>query len=284
MRRELLRSGDGAVSGVLIFGEEARADLPLLVFIHGGGCSSAYFELTGFSTVAIASEARFPMLLVNRPGYGGNCDLEADRPLIATATMVRNFAEQVRQAHISESSGVAIVGHSIGGAIALLIASQRGDWPLRGLAVSGIGDVPTAEAVERISASRADHVMQEELSSSFFLGPVGSYTWKAPIALRSAAEPWLMAEVLDVVERWPAEWPEVAARIDVPVHLRLAEHESIWETGRTAVGRMAHQMSRAPLVDAAILPDGGHLYEIHKRGPDLIRSQLAFLAEVAQRA
>ena len=33
----------------------------------------------------------------------------------------------------------------------------------------------------------------------------------------------------------------------------------------------------SPRVDAALLPEGGHVYEIHKRGPELIASQLDFL-------
>jgi hypothetical protein len=113
------------------------------------------------------------------------------------------------------------------------------------------------------------------------MGPEGTYSWQAPVAIRRAAEPWRIAEVLYIVERWPKRWPDVAAAIELPVHLRLAEHDNTWETGRPVVARMAEQLRRSRLVDADLLPEGGHLYEVHKRGPELIASQLRFLRMAA---
>ena len=69
----------------------------------------------------------------------------------------------------------------------------------------------------------------------------------------------------------------------MPVHLRLAEHEKIWETGPNVVFRMAARLEQAPLVDAALLPEGGHLYELHVRGLELIASQLDFVERLRWR-
>jgi hypothetical protein len=62
------------------------------------------------------------------------------------------------------------------------------------------------------------------------------------------------------------------------VQLRLAEHDNIWVATQEAIGRMSGRLVAAPVVDAAILPAGGHLYEIHKRGGELVEAQLDFLS------
>jgi hypothetical protein len=69
----------------------------------------------------------------------------------------------------------------------------------------------------------------------------------------------------------------MAERVDIPVHLRLAEHERIWETGEDVVERMASALAAAPVVDSALLPRGGHLYEATAEGPKFVQSQLDFL-------
>lgn len=281
MSRTLLRSQDGLTSGVLIAEAEVDPNGLFLVCIHGGGCNSGYFEVKGYSTAEQARARGMPVLLVNRPGHGGNFWLEGERPIADMVPAIRAFIDQVRADHFSNSEGLAIIGHSIGGALALTLASERGGWPLRAVAVSGIGDAPSSE-IRKFLESPADASLAPENTASLFLGPKGSYTWQAPIALRKASEPWRSSEVREVVGSWPARWPSLAAAIDVPVHLRLAEHDRLWDTGQAVIERMARCLVRCPDVDAALLPDGGHLYEIHKRGPELMVSQLDFLQRFAE--
>jgi pimeloyl-ACP methyl ester carboxylesterase len=95
--------------------------------------------------------------------------------------------------------------------------------------------------------------------------------------LRAAAEDWLVAEVREVVERWPRRWRNLAAQVDVPVHLRLAEHDRVWASSPAVVARMASAFLNAPQVDAELLPGGGHLYEATKLGPTFIAAQLDFI-------
>jgi hypothetical protein len=92
-----------------------------------------------------------------------------------------------------------------------------------------------------------------------------------------------MNEVVEIVEAWPRDWPQLAARVTLPVHLRLADHDGIWVTGEPVVRRMAAAMAASPLVDAALLPEGGHAYDFHRRGPESIEAQLDFLRSVTAR-
>lgn len=273
----LIQSQDRLTSGILSVDERAEPSAPLLVCIHGGGCNGGYFDIKGYSTAQIARERGFALLLVHRPGHGGNRPVEGEQPIADAMPVIRRFIDEVRERHFTSGSPLFLLGHSIGGAIALTLAAESGDWPLRAVAVSGIGDEPTPAIRSWWSASPPGLFPPGEPGASLFLGPDGSYHWQAPIALRRSSEPWQPAEVAEIVRRWPERWPGVAACIDVPVHLRLAEHDKIWTATDERVRRMADRLVRSPKVDAALLPDGGHLYEIHRRGPELVEAQLAFM-------
>jgi len=277
MTRASVRSADGAVSGWL-FADDADPDTPLLVCIHGGGCNGQYFDLKGCSTLAAARARGFGVLLVNRPGYAGNPIPPSASPVAASVPLIRRFIDEVRASTGLGSTGVAIIGHSIGGTVAFRLAAEAGDWPVIAVAISAIGDaVGPAMAgvgVER-SAVRID--APAGLDALLFDNGGHPLSWKPLASLRRATEPWLIPEVVEILDRWPLEWPEVAAGVSAPIHFRLAEHERLWETGKPVVNRMAAQLSGAPRIDAALLAGGGHLYEASKRGPELVAAQLDFI-------
>lgn len=267
------------VSGSLIrsIAEHGRA---LLVCIHGGGCNGNYFNLKGCSTVAAGAERGYPVLLVTRPGYGRNRVSTSDAPIETTAPLIRRFIDDVRAKFLPNVEAIVMIGHSIGGAVALTMANDADGWPLRGLAVSGIGDRPCPKIKNlRLPQDQSRIEPPAGLADALFFSGGEPLSWRAVASLRAAAEPWLRAEVTDVMERWPIAWPMISGEVAVPVHLRLAEHEKIWEADEVVVSRMARSLVQSPRVDAALMKGGGHLFEVSKRGPELIRSQLDFLDE-----
>jgi pimeloyl-ACP methyl ester carboxylesterase len=278
-----LRSGDGAVSGRL-FRPEVPCDLPLLVCIHGGGSNGRYFQLKGRSLADMAIARGFPVLLIDRPGHAGNPAFAGSSPIANSVPAIRCFIDEVRAGPASPDAArsVVVIGHSIGGAVALHLAADRAEWPLLGIAVSGIGDVsPAAVRAMPLPAYTPDFAPPSAFAEAIFHDPARTLDWKALASLRTATEPWRTAEVTEIVNDWPAQWSSVARAIDVPVHLRLAEHDRIWETGETAVARMAAAITRSPRIDAGLLLDGGHLYEAHRNGRSLIEAQLDFLEACA---
>lgn len=275
-----IRSADGAVSGRL-FDMDAGHGWPLLVCIHGGGSNSRYFQLKGRSLARSALERGFPVLLVDRPGHGGNPVPQGASPIASSVAAIKRFVDEVRE----DDRGIALIGHSIGGAVALRLAAHRGDWPLVGIAVSGIGDAsPAAVKAMPLPPDAATFTPPPAFAEALFHDPDRALDWKALASLRAAVEPWLTTEIAEIVNDWPGQWLSLAGRIDVPVHLRLAEHDRIWETGEAEVARMAAAIKRAPRVDAALLRNGGHLYEAYRAGPALIASQLDFLINCAATA
>lgn len=218
-----------------------------------------------------------PVLLVNRPGYAGTAAIRSERPMTVMAPLIRAFIDEVGETHFRAPPDIALVGHSIGGAIALMLARDRETWRLRALAVSGVGHEPSEEVRGWLPEQEGETVRAPLSATPLYFGPQGSYDWRAPLLLRRAAEPWVVAEVLEMLRFWPQSWPEVARRVAVPVQLRLSENDRLWQHDSGDMERIAASLTAAPFVDAALLAGGGHLYELHKGGPALAAAQLDFL-------
>ncbi len=72
-------------------------------------------------------------------------------------------------------------------------------------------------------------------------------------------EPVVRAEGLEIVGGWPQEWRQVASRITVPVHYRLAEFDTLWTARPDLVAEFADTLrTRSPYVDAALFPGSAH--------------------------
>lgn len=272
-----LTDGERRVRATYFEPPERAPEAPLLVCIHGGGTNGGYFDLKGNSTLAAAHARGLPVLLPNRPGHGGSAPPRTDRVIAEAADAISALIAEAGPR--IGGDGIVVIGHSIGGAVALNLVGGCPELPFRGVAVSGIGDHPSEAAecwLEGVLAGSAP-----EPPASFFFGPEGTYSWRGPAALRRAAESWRRDEVIEVMTAWPERFEAVAAAIRVPVQFRLAEHEQIWLTGTTSLTRIAAALCRAAEIDVALLPEGGHLYEAHKRGPELVADQLSFLTAAA---
>lgn len=245
---------------------------PLLLCIHGGGCNGGYFDMKGFSVAQAALDHGFDVLLVNRPGHGGSAPPRTASPIAEAAELLPGHLLPILAARASPD--LFVIGHSIGGAVALMLAAAN-RLPIHGVAVSGIGRIPSDAALAWLAEqAQAD----PEPPPEFFFGPDGSYEWRGPLALRRVVEPWHPDELEDVRVDWPTRFDTVAGAITVPVAFHLAEHERIWRASPADVADAAARFTRSPRVEVGVLPDGGHLYEIHRRGGELTAMQLAFLA------
>lgn len=271
---------DGRVRGSLCQPKMPATTAPLLVCIHGSGCNSRYFDLSHNSLALEATRRGFPVLLVDRPGHGGSVAPGPGSAIDRSAEAVVDLVEAAQRRFPDlRPLPIALIGHSFGGAVALTCAAKWATSPLAALCVSGIGDQPNADyaamrlaSLEKTAAKPAPY---------WLFGPGSSYDWRGVTALRATVAPWRADEVEEIVHLWPARWAKVVSAVTCAVHVRLAEFERIWEATPTAIDRIATAFSRAKRVDAAIAPDGGHLYEAHLRGPELIAAQLGFARDAA---
>jgi pimeloyl-ACP methyl ester carboxylesterase len=252
-----------------------RADAPLLLCVHGGGCNGGYFDLPGFSVAEPARARGFDVLLLDRPGHGGSPAPQTTYPIQEAADLLPALLQPILRDR--RSPQLAVLGHSIGGAVALTLAAAA-QVPVTAVAVSGIGRTPAAAALAWLRQFEQDGAPPPV---ELFFGPETSYGWRAPLVLRRLVEPWRPDEVRETLEDWPRRFDAVAGAVRVPVSMDLAEHEAIWDPDEVRRGDLARRFHQAPTVQSAILPDGGHLYELHAKGPDLVARQLAFLTAAA---
>jgi hypothetical protein len=62
-----------------------------------------------------------------------------------------------------------------------------------------------------------------------------------------------------VTRSWaPVDFPALAARVRIPVHFTLGEHERVWQSGPSALAGVAAMFTAAPRVVVHEQAGGGH--------------------------
>lgn len=265
----------------------AAAGAPLVIAIHGGTYTSAYFDLPGRSLLAAAAANGIPIAAIDRPGYGNSAMLAADRmDIIGQAAFLTDALSELWERFGLDCLGMVLIGHSIGAAIAATIASAPGRLPLLGLALSGVGLTTAPGDFERWRALPDIPLvaMPSEIKDQVMFGPVGSYDADMPAAGHAANAPAPKAELLAITGAWHLTAKEVLGRIAVPVHYRQAEHDRLWIVDEAEVCGFAAALSAAPMVDARMMLGTGHCIDHHRVGPALNLQQLGFAVECAARA
>src|SRR3546814_17360309 len=86
---------------------------PMIVAIHGGGFTSAYFDCDGLSLVSRAAAAGCSVLCLDRPGSGESPRLpEGDRPIQRNANLLHSPIRHIRPDVALDASRIVLDGHS----------------------------------------------------------------------------------------------------------------------------------------------------------------------------
>jgi len=227
----------------------------VLVALHGGGMRAGYFDSRarpGLSLLTLGAQLGYTVLAVDRPGYGLSAArlprglaLEDSAPVLRAA--LADFS-----ARYATGAGLFLVAHSYGGKLALAAADASGDAfgdALIGLDISGLGS--------RLAVD--PHQLP---------GPGGQGEWRKhwgalrlypPDAFRLGRA--LLSPVPEIEAAqgpsWPERYPELAARVRVPVRFTFAEQEQWWRYDEEAVADLIRPFVSAPVrVDHQ--PDAGH--------------------------
>ena len=252
---------------------------PLVIAIHGGTYHSGYFDIAGYSLVQRAATLGIPILALDRPGYGSSTAFPpVEATIIHNAERLNEVIGKIWEQFQPRSPGVVLIGHSIGGAIAVGIASQHPQWPLLGIAISGVGLASPPEAGDAW-ASLPDVAMIDlpaPMKNAVMFGPEWTYDGVMPAASRPADAPVPRAELIDIVTAWPALVYELTAKVKVPVHYRQGEFDKLWITDLDQVLKFGNAFSASSSVDARLLESTGHCIDFHRVGAGIQLEQLAF--------
>jgi pimeloyl-ACP methyl ester carboxylesterase len=256
---------------------------PLLVCIHGGSYTSRYFDIPGASLLDRAEANGISAVALDRPCYGASSALQGeDVTFRHNADRLSAAIDQLWKAHGQGHSGVVLLGHSIGGAIAMIISSQRQSWPLLGLVISGIGDVlpPGVADVWHSMPPGQPVTLAPEQRAAFMFGPEDTFDPSGFTDHLASASPVPVQELLEVVDRWPGEAREFASKIEVPVYYGAAEHEKLWILNDKTVKEFVSAFSRAPYIESHVERGAGHCLDHHRAGAGFQLRELAFVLEL----
>lgn len=255
-------------------------DMPLVIAIHGGTYTSRYFDLPGYSLLDRAKANGIPLIALDRPGYGGSAVLPPAESGIEHSAMVLDQAIGAMFARAGQdTAGVVLIGHSIGAAIAAMIAARGPAWPLLGLAMSGIGLTPPpgADATAWEALPDLPFVdMPADVKDHVMFGPGGSYRPDMPALSHAADASIPRAELLDIVTIWPALAPSVLGAITIPIQYRQGEFDALWVTDAAQVAAFAAYCGNARAVDARLFDGAGHCIDFHSQSAAFQLEQLAF--------
>jgi pimeloyl-ACP methyl ester carboxylesterase len=264
-----------------------RADSPLVIAIHGGTYTSAYFDIPEHSLLNLAESLGMPILAIDRPGYGTSAPLTGDGSSIqGQARFLTNALKEAWKQYGGSTRGIVLIGHSIGGAIAISIAAQAGDdLPIIGLAISGVG-LRVPAHFPGMWASFPDGPVQfpAQLKDDVMFGPAGSFVESMPAASHVSDSAAPRQEILDIVTTWIDDVASIVARVKVPVHYRQAEFDKLWIVDENEVKQFGEAFTSSPSVDARLVKGTGHCMDFHHIGTALQVQQLGFALQCAAQA
>ncbi len=250
---------------------------PLIVAVPGGGYGWRYFDVDGHSLLQRASALGIPAIALDRPGYGDSTPLE-DATILSNAVRLNEVVGELWTREDSRTQGVVLVGHSIGGAVAVAMASLSPDWPLLGLAISGVGLTPPPEITAAWEALPDFPVinMPSAVKHAAMFGPAWTYDADAPARSGVADAPAPRSELIDIVKWWPQHIAGLAARVTAPLHYRLGEMDSLWAVSNEEVARFSAAFRNAAEMNGRVYRNAGHCIDFHRVGAAFQLEQLAF--------
>jgi len=259
---------------------------PLIVAIHGGGFTSAYFDCSEYSLLDRVSAAGCPSIGIDRPGYGSSSALpEGDRAIPRNAELLQAVISKAWPKREYNCSGVVLIGHSIGSGVALYIASQATDWPLLGVAFSGLG----LAAPPHIPPFWNYHSPHEwvhtpsEVRMGRMFGPPGTYSPGAPEVCDNVSKPVWWREIVECYTMWSEEFSDICAKIRVPIHYRQGDHDNLFASGQDEIDRFARAFTNSPSVDAKPVANTGHCIDFSLAGKAFHEEQIAFAIDCSAR-
>ncbi|MDL4816380.1 alpha/beta hydrolase [Actinomadura opuntiae] len=251
--------GGVAMSALLAEAPRPRA---VVVALHGGATTSVYFDAPNrprLSLVRTGAALGFTVLALDRPGYGASA-ARADRMATAGERVDLAYAAVDRLlASRPRGAGVVLVGHSLGCELAVRMAADERGRDLLGLEISGTGRHYRPSAA-RILTGR----FRDGASPASRAGAVRDLVWggDALYPERIASEAGVLVpgppHEGGVARSWPHDFPAVAARVRVPVHYTLAEHEGVWRSGPAGLADVTAMFTAAPRVAGEEQAGGGH--------------------------
>lgn len=247
------------VDGIPMSGLFAEADDPqaVIIALHGGASSAAYFDCPGhpdLSLVRSAAAAGFTAIALDRPGYGASAPYSDAMWDPARRVELAYGAADAMLGKRDRGAGFFVVAHSNGCELALRMAVADRGRQLLGLELAGTG-------VRQYSAARA--ILKQTTRThrpaglrELIWAPEELYPPDVINAVGSAGAPPQEAEI---ATNWAKrDFPALAGQVTAPVRFTAAEHERVWDSTPEALSDIAALFSMSPRVEIHHQAGAGH--------------------------
>jgi pimeloyl-ACP methyl ester carboxylesterase len=266
------RAGPLTLSGL-----EARPDGPakgVVLALHGGGYLAGYWDYPGASLLQMAAARGFQAVAVDRPGYGVSADRCCGIPdqVERLLDLVEALAEQ------AGGAPVFLAGHSLGGILALLMASGPRSGRLAAVDVCGVPLEFTPAMGQGLAARRPapgqthDTSTAPEHRRALFFGPDDSFDPGVLDFDAEIAAPPPTVEITDATAT-PDFLPPAMRKITLPVRFTFSELEAC---SLVVPARARELLAASRGAEVRIEPGVGHNISLHKRAATFHAEMLDF--------
>ena len=279
--------------------ELSSSSIPLLVLIHGGGCTCEFFDVNPKHSIRHFSEVLgIPAVSINRPGYAGTPSLKAtevDNPETFIQRHGRWVHELALPAIWKEFSGslkvssIVLYGESIGGAVSTVAAGlhamEPSQYPLAGLILSAMGSAPKTKPLRQVFEDDSMRGKQlsvpPELTAILAVGEdatiADSAVWKGS----NHHYPTSVEELFDINMQWTTYWKSYAKDVRVQVLYSMGEHDQLWHLNVKTMAEFTEAFTSSPWVESRVIKNAPHCIEFSYQCSGFLLRVFGFALECA---
>jgi len=266
---------------------------PLMVGLHGGSYSSAYFHVDDHHTAALASNALdVPWVAVDRPGYKGSTGATIPDDSSFPETMGELFHKFILPTlwkTFGEPNGcnsIVLHGHSLGSPISVIAAALSAQdaeaaYPLSGVTFSGFGIHLIPGAGPPVEGELPEFFEFDPAVKDGIMIPEGTCDPSVYKHAERLNTRFLFREVADIHAAWlprPEAW---IPRVKVPILFALAERDSYWQPDDAHVKALIDSFSSSPRVEGGVMQGAPHNLEMSYWAPGWYSRVFGFGLECA---
>lgn len=257
----------------------------LILALHGGGYSAGYWNcpVRGTSFFTLAAQLGFHVVAPDRPGYGSSYDFDPTRLGLNPQVEFLFDAIEGWSDRKAFAGPVFVIGHSLGGIIALLMAAHPRAQRLCAVDVLGVPirfrANPAGETVKSFLQS-GTHVppVDEQTRRLLMFGPDDAYESLSDRHDAAAVRPMPVAEYREAIAM-PESWAKVLPGIRIPVQFTAAELEAMQATGSEILKEVQNLLASCPHKAVHLQRHSGHNASTHKIAPAYHLRAIAFFEE-----
>lgn len=249
------------VDGIPVSGLLAEVPSPraVLVALHGGSTTSAYFDCPGhpdLSLIRLAQRLGYTVIAPDRPGYGASAP-HSEKLLAALARVDLMFGALTELlADRPRGAGVFLIAHSAGSELAMRMAGDPRFADLLGVELAGTGCRYHPDGAGILRTVGPDSPRPPGVGDLIW-NPARLYPSDARRGA-AIAVPAPRAETEAVVDWAEIVFPDLAARIRVPVRFTAGDHERVWSNDLPALAEVGALFTGSPRVVLNRQPNTAH--------------------------